>query len=168
MKIDKAINRFTWRLTEGGFKGNQTDEDAINTIIEFVNESRKETLNENQLLAKLFIEVWKRTLKIQKKRVFDKEATRWILEAFEFSIQQHIEMFTKELNEQEIDFKLNDLGINNSQHPLVFKTNHPKEQKKEVDLLVKNHQDVFKKEWTNQEVEYFIVSSINHLVNKFE
>ena len=43
MKIGKAVNRFTWRLTEGGFKGNQLDEDAINAIIEYVNTTLKQT-----------------------------------------------------------------------------------------------------------------------------
>ena len=77
-------------------------------------------------------------------------------------------MFTNELNEQEMTLKMDELGINNNQHPVIFKGNNPEGQKKEMKLMEDNYKDILKPEWDVETVEYLIVSSVNHIIQKFQ
>lgn len=55
MTIDKALNYLVW---EASYRGKPTEKkvQAINTVIDFVNNTQIESLIENELFAKLFIE----------------------------------------------------------------------------------------------------------------
>lgn len=53
MDIQKAVSRLKWRISQ---TGNQTDIDALNALIGFVNKSHSDVVNDHQLFAKLFIE----------------------------------------------------------------------------------------------------------------
>jgi hypothetical protein len=54
--LDKAVNRLSWRFSnETTFKPDNNDVEALNTVFEWINHQKKETLNKNTLFAKLFI-----------------------------------------------------------------------------------------------------------------
>ena len=54
--LDKAVNRLRWRFSnETTFKPNNEDVEALNTVFEWINHQKKETLNKHTLFAKLFI-----------------------------------------------------------------------------------------------------------------
>jgi hypothetical protein len=163
MKVNKAIQRIQWRMNEGGWKSNENDIEAINSIIDHINESSRSLVNQNDLFARLFVEVMRRTVKVQGVKFTDKNATRWILEAMEIPFHQHVTLLTKELNDQSFFEKMEKNGVE-MKHP-ALKTDVQKKQ--EVDTLYKNYVEVLKNEWDEKTVEYFLVSSITHIINKF-
>jgi len=163
MKVDEAIQRIIWRTDKGGWKANENDEEAINSIIDFVNESRKSLVIQNDCFARLFVEVMRRTVKVQGVKVTDKNATRWIAEAMEIPFNQHVELFTKELNEQSLFEKLEKKGVE-FKHP-IFKTDVQK--RTEVESVYENYVEVLKDEWDFKTVEYFLTSAITHILTKF-
>ena len=163
MKVNKAIQRIQWRMNEGGWKANENDIEAINSIIDHINDSNRNLVQQNDLFARLFVEVMRRTVSVQGVKFTDKNATRWILEAMEIPFSQHVELLTKELNEQSFFEKLEKNGVE-MKHP-VLKTDV--QRKKEVDAIHSNYVEVLKDEWDEKTVEYFLVSSITHIINKF-
>lgn len=60
MKLKQSVNRLIWRFTDSnslknGFKPNQTDVDALNSILEFINKTNETTVQENRIFAKMYI-----------------------------------------------------------------------------------------------------------------
>jgi len=54
MKIKEAINRLGYTISKQN-KPNSTDADALNSIIDFINNTNKVEVQENKLFAKLYI-----------------------------------------------------------------------------------------------------------------
>jgi len=54
MKLREAINRLGYTISKQN-KPNSTDADALNSIIEFINNTNKVEVQENKLFAKLYI-----------------------------------------------------------------------------------------------------------------
>ena len=55
MTLNKAIDRLYWRIKTGMAKANQTDLDAVNCVVEHVNESNKKTITENIPFTKMYV-----------------------------------------------------------------------------------------------------------------
>ena len=58
MTLKDSVNRLSFTVSKSN-KPNQTDMDALNTIIDTLNKNAKDTVQENRLFAKLYIIVLK-------------------------------------------------------------------------------------------------------------
>lgn len=55
MKLREAINRLSWRFSQTKtFTPNQNDVDSFNKILEHINQTQKETIHDNLILAKFY------------------------------------------------------------------------------------------------------------------
>jgi hypothetical protein len=56
--LNKAIDRLYFRIKNGMPKANQTDLDAVNSIVEYLNESQKQTIKENIPFTKMYVHLF--------------------------------------------------------------------------------------------------------------
>lgn len=54
MTLKNAIDRLYWRLKNGTWNPNQTDVDAVNELVTYVNNSKKQDIKENILFTKMY------------------------------------------------------------------------------------------------------------------
>lgn len=55
MTLKDSIDRLYWRLKNGSWKPNQTDVDAVNELVTYVNNSKKQDIKENILFTKMYV-----------------------------------------------------------------------------------------------------------------
>lgn len=55
MTLKSAIDRLYWRLKNGTWNPNQTDVDAVNELVTYVNNSKKQDIKENILFTKMYV-----------------------------------------------------------------------------------------------------------------
>ena len=102
MKLNKAIERLSWRFGEcDNIKPNQTDLNALNEVIEYIADSKKELLSQNLLFAKLYIAVYKRTMEHYDSDVLDPIPQKELHRFLSKPIEWHYENFTEFLNQKE-------------------------------------------------------------------
>lgn len=114
--IKKAVERITWRMSNG-WKSNDTDIEAINFIVDFVNITSKDNLKQNELFAKLYIWSYSQFLKKHNATVFDPIPQKELNKMLSKPIEIFIEAFRQDLNttEQYQSFVKNGIPITNPQ-----------------------------------------------------
>ncbi|NNE33538.1 MAG: hypothetical protein HKN40_14365 [Winogradskyella sp.] len=159
MTITKAIERITWRL-RNGWKANQNDTDAINEIINFVNEKHNQQLQDNVLFAKLYIIVFAQMIKRYKTDVFDSIPQKELHRLLELPLKTYIERFTATLNENEYEtlLKSKDLVI---KHPKTFNDD---EKKRLSEITLEEIKDT----WDIETVGDNLTTQINHAINQYK
>jgi len=149
MTIKKAVERITWRLSNG-WKANQNDLDAVNFIVDFVNVQNKKQIDDNQLIAKLYIYAYSSYLKHFRATVFDDIPRRELFKMLDRPIEVLIQRFTSDLNTTELYqfFQANDIKIN---HPILMPDKNKIEIKEDI--------------WDYETVKENLERDINNLIN---
>lgn len=101
MNTKNAIERIVWRMNEGGWKSNENDEKAINTIIDFFNLKEKQQINDYELFAKLYIRLYLLELNHFKATVFSTIPKKSIDDYLSRDLTSIITEFTQNLNDSE-------------------------------------------------------------------
>lgn len=158
MNVDKSIQRLSWRFGNGQFTPNQNDVDSLNGLIEWINDQRKITLNENLLFAKLFIYVYHQNLKHFRATVFDKEPQKDLARILSASIEIHYKTFTERLNDLHREEIFTKNGIN-LDHNILSDDDK---------LKIKNMKDDLQNVWEVDEVSDELNLMINNALNKFQ
>ena len=108
MILKDAIKRLGFTISKGN-KPNTTDADALNSIIEFVNNSNKQAVKENELFAKLYAFILKEFVFHYKDVNFaSKQMNKDI---FSMPLEYHLELLKTELNFNEIDLYFKSLNL---------------------------------------------------------
>ncbi len=109
--VKKDLERLKFTISKGN-KPNKNDIDALNGIIEYVNNERDRELNNYQLFAKLFLNVFKNDI-IKSKGNYQlalKNAT----DVLKIDLYSHLEAFTREINQIWLEKAVNNNEINNN------------------------------------------------------
>ena len=99
MTVNKAMERFAWRLGGGkAFQPNQNDIEAYNTIAEFIEEKEKKQIIDNQLFGKLYIYLFGEFVNYYKASVFNNIPQKELHKLLDKPIRQIVEEVKDRLN----------------------------------------------------------------------
>lgn len=105
MNIIKDINRLSFTISKQN-KPNQTDADALDGIIEYVNQEKERQLNNHQLFAKLFInDMLNDTIKNDGNYQKSLDTLRMV---FKIDLQEHINNFNSHINQLRLENQIKD------------------------------------------------------------
>ena len=135
MTLNNAIDRLYFRLKNGMAKANQTDLDAVNIIVDTINESQKQTIKENIPFTKMYVHLFGMLLdKYQDVYLAQNELNR-ILDTPTLKIYHN---FTDKLNNVELKAFLKSKNIE-LKHPAL----ESDEQREQTLELLTKHENVF-------------------------
>ena len=138
MDVKRDLNRLGYMISNQN-KPNQNDADALNNIIDYVEQERKRQFTNNQLLAKLFInDMLNDTIKNDGdyQKSFDV-----IRSVFRIDLQEHLNNFNSHMNQ-------------------LFLENQLKETK-DIDKIV------FTK-WTREQTQDRVMELINNCLDDYQ
>jgi len=173
MNVEKAINRLQWRFKNENVKVgeskiiiNELDVKAVEFLIEWINNQKKETLKENILFAKMFVYCLSNELDFYKDVSF---ANRKLNDELKLPIEHRYNEFTKKLNNLELNKFLNSKGII-TDHFEKMGLNCEQENKQQE--LIKEYQKeatkFIKGVWSIQSVYKSLNNTITETINKFK
>lgn len=169
MNIEKSVKRIAWRF-QNGWKPNQNDIDALNDIIDFVNQKQKDQINENQLFAKMYVHIYGEYLKFYKATVFDKAPEMELCKILDTPLSEIIESFRKDLNESERYQIQSSLGFLDK-HPATRSEAEKEKEAKITSEIIEDGSvnDVFFNDvWDYKTVERNLIIQINAALNSYK
>lgn len=168
MNVEKGLGRFSWRFKNGNFTPNQNDINALNGIIQWVNDQRKITLNQNHLFAKLYIYYFNEYLDKYQASVFSDIPQKELSKLLDTPLQLFYQAFVDSLNQNNIYQVMIDNKISMT---------HPWERTKEEEvsdrLGLKNMSKADREKmtsmpWKYDEVEYQLNKMVTEAINRFQ
>lgn len=168
MSIEKSIQRLSWRFGNGNFTPNQNDINALNGIIEWVNDQRKITLNQNHLFAKLYIYYLNQFIDKYQTTVFDTIPQKELSKLLDTPLDLFYEAFQRSLNSNKLMEVLQDNGVE-LKHPELRTEQELKENS--IKLKNINKDDIVKiteDSWTKEEVEANLNKMVTEALNRFQ
>ena len=130
--INKAVEHFVFKL-KNVWKPTSKDGEAINEIINFVNDKHKKQFSDNQLFAKLYIHYLGKLLRFHQCSVFDGTPEKELNRIFNTPIESLINEFTAIANDQETFIKMKSVGIS-EKHPLLKSESEKYKEKGKFEL----------------------------------
>lgn len=102
MTVEKALNRLAWRFSKGSIKEvNATDREALNRVIQHVNDSRSEFAHSNQGFAKLYIWAYMKIMEKHDAGIYDKIPQKELHRALDKPLDWYVGQFHDWLIERE-------------------------------------------------------------------
>jgi len=168
VNIDNHIQKLSWRFAGGTFTPNQKDVDAVNGIVQWVNDQRRITINQNHLFAKLYIYYFNQYLDKHQANVFDKIPQIELSKLLKTDIDLFYQSFTNSLNNNSDYHIFKDNGITDK-HP-NFRT---EEEAAEDTLKIKNmsKSDISKIKkgvWELEDVKNELNKLVTEALNRFQ
>ena len=120
MTIKRAIDHFIWKFSNT-WKPTKKDIEALNEIIEFVEQKHQKQFNDNLLFAKLYITFYGELLKFYNASVFDSIPEKAINKILDTEIELIIEKFVDKANLVEQTQK--QVAKHGYKHPMQVKEN---------------------------------------------
>ena len=154
MTIKKALDRISWRLSNG-WKANEKDIEALNTIAKFVNQKHDEDFNNNTLFAKLYVYIYGEFLKYYEATVFDNIPQKELHKELDKPFSQIVEEFIDKHHLIEMALQM----------PPEIRYKHPKQIRykyKDIDFEFKHIEKIDYKEAKNN-----LVKLINLALNEY-
>lgn len=109
--VKKDLERLKFTFSKGN-KPNKNDIDALNGIIEYVNKERERELNNYQLFAKLFLNIFKND--IIKSNGNYQLSLKSVTDVLKIDLDSHLETFTNEINQIWLEKAINNNDIDNN------------------------------------------------------
>ena len=144
MTITKALDRIFWRFQS--IKGNETDQEALNTLAEFVNDKHNKQLQDNEMFAKAYVFMYAYFIKHYNTDIFDDIPQKELHRYLDQPMERIIERFKERLNEQELEHQVDEVT-------------HPRIKRMDVDYT-----DVWDYETVKEQMEL----QINLALNEFK
>ena len=168
--IEKAINRLQWRFNNQNVKINESkiiindlDVKAVDFLTNWINQQKKESLNENELFAKLFCYAFKNELIYYKG--CPKQSLRKIQEVLEVTINYHYDEIHSTLNSLELYKYSEEIGLSDK-HPFL-RTEEENNKNKEIMKKDNNLINKIKGTWSIESVYKSLNNSITEILNKY-
>lgn len=147
--LKKATNRIAWRFTNGkSFKPNDEDIESINCLLNWINNQKKQSLNQNQLFAKLYIHFLTQFIRYHETTVFNNAVQQELSNLLNYPLDLFYQAFTKDLQENQWNKLLTD------------------KTEKEKQETLKNYKQ-FKATFTKSVVESKLNEMITEALNRF-
>jgi hypothetical protein len=118
MNIEQALNRLHWwvipqkdingNIFFKNIKPNRTDLEAVNFMIEWVDNQKKQSLKQNQLFAKLYIYVYHKFIQHYETTVFDNVPQSELHRILDKPLDAFFKAFTQQLNDNEAYISINE------------------------------------------------------------
>lgn len=173
MNIENAINRLKWRFKNPQIKIgeskiiiNETDIESVDFILNWIDVQKKETINENQLFAKMFTYALSHEIEFYKDVSF---ASAKLQQELLKPIDVHYDKIHKTLNRIELNNCLQSIGIVTDHIESLGFTEIKEQEQKE---LIKNNQLEIKKYtlglWDLKSVYKSLNNTITECINKYK
>jgi hypothetical protein len=172
MNIEQAQNRIKWRfnnenvkLGESKIVINEIDQQAVNIILNWITQQKKETLKENLLFAKIFSYALYNEILYFKGDV--KHSNRKLKQELEKPIEHHYNKIHDCLNMFELQNYMEQIGVNQT-HP------HFRNEEEEIndkEIFIKNNEEIVKKifgTWTLENVYKSLNNTITDYIHNFK
>ena len=169
--IEKAINRLQWRFKNENVKIgeskiliNEMDIKAVEFLIEWVNNQKKETLKENELFAKIYAYTFNNELSFYRNPKF---ANNKIQNVLKKDVQELYNDVHQNLNNIELMEYIDGIGISNK-HPAL---RTEEESESDLKLFKIHNKEITIKvfgTWTIENVYKSLNNSISELINKYK
>lgn len=179
MNIQKALNRITWRfknpqikINESKITINEEDINAIDFLITWVGQQKKETINHNQLFAKLYCYALSNEIEFYKDVRF---ANKKLQEKLNEPIESHYDKIVSDLNRLELTKYMQSKGIMTDHIESLLLTESQQQEQDELKakILKENTKEVqsyvlgfFKSENVYKSINNQITECINRFKNK--
>ncbi|WP_188439745.1 hypothetical protein [Planktosalinus lacus] len=160
--IKQALERIKWRFENGKFIPNDNDCNALNFIVDWINNEKKQIVKDNVLLTKCYVLLLEHeTIKFQEVNFASKQLNKKL---HKVDLEQIFEEFRDYLNLLEYQTFLKKHGL---------KINHPAEMTDEERLIEKNilkeHQAEFMRatvtgKWTTEQIKLAIINQLTELI----
>ena len=99
MTLNQAISRLQWRFQKPNPQNfTEIDIKAFNTMLKYINEVNRQTLDQNTLFAKLYVAVFKRTLDHYKCLPDDPIPQKELHRFLDLPLDEHYKRFHEYLN----------------------------------------------------------------------
>lgn len=160
--INKSLQRIKWRFENGKFTPNQNDVEALNFIIEWVNNDKVQMIEDNTLLAKCYVLLLKyEMLKYEDVGYASKTLSKKLTKE---SINQIYDEFRDALNLLDYQKFLISKGLNVN-HPLQMTDEETEIEKK----IIKQHESEFLQvtidgKWTGEQVYKALNNQLTNLI----
>jgi len=160
--IKKAINRLKWRFENGIFTPNENDFTALNFIIEWVNNEKVEMIENNEFLAKIYIQLLRyELLKYDDAKFASNQLNKKLMK---ISMEQIIEEFTDTLNLIEYQCFLKSKGLT-LENPLILTYEESEMEKR----IINENENEFLKvtvdgKWTKDQVKAALFNQLTELI----
>ena len=168
MILKKALDRLAWRFTSGNsFTPNVNDIEAFNNVIEWVNNQKSETINNNQLFAKLFIYFFNQKIKETRTTVFDDEAQKELSKILNTPLNLFYEAFKVSLQENMREYIYEKNGIDVKHPYLKDETEKEEDRLKIQNMKEKDFNRIIYDVYTIEEVTNQLDEMISEALNRF-
>ena len=178
MNIEKALNRINWRfknpqikINESKITINQEDVNAIEFLTNWINDQKKETINQNQLFAKMYCYCLSNEIEFYKDVKF---ANTKLQEKLNEPIENHYNKIVKDLNRLELTKYMQSKGIimDNVELMVLNQAQQLAQEQKQALILKENEKEVqmyvlgiFKPENVFKSINNQITECINRFKN---
>ena len=167
MEVKKAIEKIAWRFLKGNFTPNKNDQDAINDIIDYFNQTQNKQFEANELFAKMYIHTAMKIMESDGTTVFENSHRKKIGNLLSKPIDQIIENLQKSLNDSEQYGLLKDAG-HDFRHPALRIEGETRETIKKLNELLKTHENIERltgEVWDFDTVKTAIEVEVNQMIN---
>lgn len=173
MNIEKAINRLQWRFKNENVKVNESkitinelDLKAVEFLIDWVNNQKKEALKENVLFAKVYCYALSHEIEFYKDIQF---ANRKLQEELQKPIELHYDKIVEDLNRLELNkFLKNKRIITDHVESMLLK---PEQEKQQKELIKENQKEISKYTigvWLVKNVYKSLNNTITECINRYK
>lgn len=119
----RALDRWKWRIetalkTQKGIRVNHKDIQAYNQIEAFIKRAENGLFESNYLFAKLYVWTYMRELEASKTTILDNVVRDKLYKALKMPYEQHVEQFTKTLNQSGLYALMEEVGVG-TKHPAL-------------------------------------------------
>ena len=142
MTLNKAIDRLYWRIKTGIPKATEnkhikTDLDAIDSVVDYLNESQKQTITENLPFTKMYVYLFAVLLERYEDLYLAQNELNRILDTKTIDIYKQ---FSDKLNHNELKqfLDIHDIEL---KHPAI---ETPEEKENVINQLKENNEDFYK------------------------
>lgn len=161
MTIKRAVEHYIWKLKNVG-KPTQKDVDALNTIMQFVENKHKQQINDYDLFVKLYIFVYQEFLNNHNTTVFNSVPQKELNKLLDRPIEDFINDFTKSQNDIEQRLYFKELGIS-EKHPALKDL---EEKEKDLNKLKGFDKDrLFGNVWKYNDIKEQLINQINSAID---
>ena len=114
VNVEKEVNRLKYTIGNGN-RSSSKDEDALNNLTKYVNTEKERTLNNHNLFAKLFINVFKNDIiKSKGNYQMSLDVVKMILN---IDLETHYEGFKNEINQIWLEKEIKDNDLDDFDYP---------------------------------------------------
>lgn len=173
MNIENSINRISWRfkneqikIGESKILINQSDVEAVDFLINWIDRQKSETLQENLLFAKLYCYCLNHEIEFYKDIKF---ANSKLQEELNKPIEIHYKTVSESLNRMELNYFMNSIGIITDH--IEASILNQEQSDKQNEILKTNQNEISKYVigiWNIDKVYRSLNNTITECINRFK